>query len=117
VRFTAPSIVFTTDDGRSLECGGFQPVEAYDVCIANLDTSLERREPAEDVADALAEFPDGLTTMEVAAVMCKHLREPQREEVEDALIGAVASGGAMRLAFGNDALWVPGRREAAALAA
>src|SRR5215218_8457981 len=29
VRFTAPSVVFTTDDGRSLECGGFQPLEAY----------------------------------------------------------------------------------------
>ena len=117
VRFTAPSIVFTADDGRSLECGGFQPIEAYDVCVANLDTSLRRRGPAEDVADVLAEFPDGLTTMEVAAVMCKHLREPQREEVEDALIGQVAGGGATRLAFGNDALWVPARREAAALAA
>ena len=65
----------------------------------------------------LAAFPDGLTTMEVAAVMCKHLREPQREEVEDALIGLVAAGGATRLAFGNDALWVPARREVAALAA
>ena len=37
VRFTAPSVIFTADDGSSLEVGGFQPVEAYDVAIANLD--------------------------------------------------------------------------------
>ncbi|HWI71955.1 MAG TPA: hypothetical protein VNT55_08375, partial [Baekduia sp.] len=30
VRYTAPSIIFTTDDGRSLEVGGFQPLESYD---------------------------------------------------------------------------------------
>src|SRR4051794_14695235 len=47
VRYTAPSVIFTADDGSSLEAGGFQPVEAYDLCIANLDTSLTRREPAE----------------------------------------------------------------------
>ena len=32
-----------TDDGRRLEAGGFQPLEAYDVCVANLDPTLERR--------------------------------------------------------------------------
>jgi hypothetical protein len=32
-----------TPDGRRLEAGGFQPVEAYDVLIANLDPTLERR--------------------------------------------------------------------------
>src|ERR671922_1978951 len=64
VRYTAPSVIFTADDGRSLEAGGFQPIEAYDVCIANLDTSLTRREPAEDVGEVLAGFPDGLTTHE-----------------------------------------------------
>ena len=41
VRFTAPSVIFTADDGRSLEVGGFQPVEAYDVAIANLDRTLD----------------------------------------------------------------------------
>jgi 2-hydroxychromene-2-carboxylate isomerase len=107
VRFTAPSLVFETDDGRSLEAGGFQPVEAYDVCIANLDRSLTRREPASDAAEVLEAFPDGLTTFEVATVMAPHLQPPDREAAEDALIGVVASGAAERLAFGNDALWVP----------
>jgi hypothetical protein len=107
VRFTAPSLVFETGDGRSLEAGGFQPLEAYDVCIANLDTSLTRREPAEDVGEVLEAFPDGLTTAEVAAIMCEHLQPPALDVAEDALISLVASGGAERLPFGNDALWVP----------
>jgi len=117
VRFTAPSLVFEAADGRTLEAGGFQPVEAYDVCIANLDRSLTRREPAEDVEEVLAAFPDGLTTFEVATVMAPHLQPPDREAAEDALIGLVASGAATRRAFGNDALWIPARRAAAALAA
>ena len=32
-----PSLVFESADGRRLEAGGFQPIEAYDVLIANLD--------------------------------------------------------------------------------
>jgi 2-hydroxychromene-2-carboxylate isomerase len=107
VRFTAPSMIFTAQDGASLEVGGFQPVEAYDVAIANLDRTLARREPAGDAAAVLAAFPDGLTTGEVAAVMAPHLRAPDRDAAEDALIAAVAAGAAERHAFGNDALWTP----------
>jgi len=107
VRFTAPSVVFTAADGRSLEVGGFQPVEAYDVAIANLDPTLARRPPAEDAAEVIAAFPDGLTTAEVAAVMTHHLSVPDRDAAEDALISAVAAGAATRRAFGNDALWRP----------
>jgi protein-disulfide isomerase-like protein with CxxC motif len=117
VRFTAPSVVFTARDGSSLEVGGFQPVEAYDVAIANLDRSLTRREPTEDVGEVLAAFPAGLTTYEVAAVMAKHLQPPDRDAAEDALISLAASGEVQRRPFGNDALWTPAKREAAALAA
>jgi protein-disulfide isomerase-like protein with CxxC motif len=117
VRYTAPSVVFTADDGSSLEAGGFQPIEAYDLCIANLDVSLTRREPAEDVAEVLAEFPEGLTTYEVAAVMAPHLTAPDRDAAEDALITLAGSGGARRRPFGNDALWTPATTETAALAA
>ena len=115
IRFTAPSAVFETSDGRSLEVGGFQPLEAYDVAIANLDRSLARREPADDVTAVLAAFPDGLTTAEVAAVMAPHLTPPDRDAAEDALIHAVASGAAGRRAFGNDALWTSTAAAAGAL--
>jgi 2-hydroxychromene-2-carboxylate isomerase len=107
VRYTAPSLIFTTEDERSLEVGGFQPVEAYDVAIANLDRTLSRRPPADDAAEVLGAFPDGLTTGEVAAVMCRHLQPPDRDAAEDSLIAAVAAGRAERRAFGNDALWMP----------
>ena len=45
VRYTAPSLIFEAADGRRLEVGGFQPIEAYDVAVANLDVTLERRRP------------------------------------------------------------------------
>jgi hypothetical protein len=117
VRYTAPSVIFTAKDGASLEAGGFQPVEAYDVLIANLDRSLTRREPAADVGEVLDAFPAGLTTYEVAAVMAPHLTPPDRDTAEDALISLAAEGGAERRAFGNDALWVSALRHTSALAA
>ena len=112
MRFTAPSVVFENEDGRTLEAGGFQPVEAYDILIANLDPALHRREPATDVAEVLDAFPDGLTTAEVAAVMAPNNTAPDRDAAEDALISLAASGGATRVAVGNDALWATAERVA-----
>ena len=117
VRFTAPSVVFETADGRRLEAGGFQPVEAYDLCIANLDPALERRAPAEDAAAVLREFPDGLTTAEVAAIMAPGNTPPDHGAAEDALIATAAAGQAERRPFGNDALWTAPAAVAARLAA
>jgi len=105
VRYTAPSLVFTTADGRRLEAGGFQSTEAYDVVIANLDPTLRRRPPAEDAAEVLAAFPDGVTTAEVAAVMAPSNTPPDLGAAEDELIALAAAGGAVRVAVGNDALW------------
>jgi protein-disulfide isomerase-like protein with CxxC motif len=115
VRYTAPSLLLDTEDGRRLEVGGFQPVEAYDVAIANLDRSLTRRAPAEDAAEVLAAFPDGLTTAEVAAVMAPSNTAPDFDAAEDALIAAAAAGDARREAFGHDALWLHGARRRAEL--
>jgi predicted DsbA family dithiol-disulfide isomerase len=107
VRFTAPSLVFESGE-RRVEAGGFQPVEAYDVVIANLDPSLARRPAAERAADVLSAFPDGLTTQEVAAVMTEHLGEVDRAGAEAALIELVAGRHATRVGIGDDALWMPG---------
>src|SRR3954468_6843078 len=65
VRFTAPSVVLETADGRRLEAGGFQPLEPYDVVIANLAPTLPRRDPPPAAGEALADFSYGLTTQEV----------------------------------------------------
>ena len=104
VRYTAPSLVFDVD-GRSLEAGGFQPVEAYDVVVANLDPTLPRRAPASDPVDVLAEFPYPLASAEVAAAMTPHLGVPDLLAAETALIGAVGDGRAARTAAGNSSLW------------
>jgi protein-disulfide isomerase-like protein with CxxC motif len=104
VRYSAPSLVFESD-GRRLEAGGFQPVEAYDVLIANLDPTLERRPAPETPLQALALFPGGLVTQEVAAIMAQNNQAPDRAEAERALIELVGEGLVRRTALGDDALW------------
>ena len=59
VRYTAPSVIFESRDGGRFEVGGFQPFEAYDTGLANLDPGLERRAAPESVLEALLEFPRG----------------------------------------------------------
>jgi protein-disulfide isomerase-like protein with CxxC motif len=105
VRYTAPSLVFETRDGRRLEAGGFQPVEAYDVVIANLDPSLERQAPPADPGPLLEYFDLGLTTQEVAAIMARGNDRPDRLAAEAALLELVDAGRAERRALGDDALW------------
>ena len=105
VRYTAPSLLLTTEDGRRLEAGGFQSTEAYDVLIANLDPTLRRRPPAEDVTEVLAAFPDGVATAEVAAIMAPSNEPPDLGAAEDELIALAAAGRASRVDVGHDALW------------
>jgi hypothetical protein len=104
VRYTAPSLVFRSN-GNCLEAGGFQPIEAYDVVIANLDPTLDRREPPDDVVDVLAAFAYPLTTAEVAGVMCAHLAPVDLKGVEAGLIAAVGEGRAERQPIGDGSLW------------
>jgi 2-hydroxychromene-2-carboxylate isomerase len=107
VRYTAPSLIFEADGGRRLEAGGFQPVEAYDVLIANLDPALPRRPAAQpqDLAALLAAEPWGLTTAEVAAAMTAGNDAPDPVAAEQALVALVAEGGATRERVGEGALW------------
>jgi 2-hydroxychromene-2-carboxylate isomerase len=105
VRYTAPSLVFEAPGGERLEAGGFQPLEAYDVVIANLDSTLERRPPAEDPIEVLSAFPHPLTTAEVAAVMAEHLEAPDRVAAETALIAATGEGRVSRRPVGDGSLW------------
>lgn len=48
----------------------------------------------------------GLTTQEVAALMCEGNDVPDREGAEQALLALVDCGEAERLPLGDDALWV-----------
>ena len=111
VRFTAPSLLFRHPDGRSFEAGGFQPFEAYDLALANLDPTLERRSPPQDALTALRAFPEGLTTAEVASLRRpSDLVDADLPAAEDELARLAAEGAIDRRPAGQDALW----REAAA---
>jgi protein-disulfide isomerase-like protein with CxxC motif len=109
VRYSAPSLVFTAGAGspeeRRLEAGGFQPVEAYDVLIANLDPTLARQAPPEEPLAALQYFSDGLVTQEVAAIMAQGNNPPDRATAERMLVQLVGEGRARRIPLGGDALW------------
>jgi protein-disulfide isomerase-like protein with CxxC motif len=105
VRYTAPSLILRAGE-RTLEAGGFQPVQAYDVAIANLDTTLHREPPPQSPLSALRRFPEGLVTQEVAAIMTAGNDEPDRAAAESALIELVAEGSVSRVALGDDALWL-----------
>jgi 2-hydroxychromene-2-carboxylate isomerase len=108
VRYTAPSLVFERD-GTRLEAGGFQPIEAYDVVIANLDPTLSRRPAPADPLEALEQAPLGLVTAEVAELMRPGNFPADRGAAEDALIEAAARGEAVRVPVGDDAVWLAAR--------
>lgn len=106
VRYTAPSLIFRAGD-VTLEAGGFQPMEAYDVIVANLDPAGSRRGvPEERPEDVLAEFPLGLTTQEVAEVMRTDIEQPlDRRAAAQMLIRAVGRGAVQVEPLGDDGLW------------
>jgi 2-hydroxychromene-2-carboxylate isomerase len=104
VRYTAPSLGLARN-GLSLMAGGFQPVEAYDALVANLDPALRRQGPPDTPAPLLEQFADGLTTQEVAALMTHGNEAPDRRAAETALLELVADGAATREPLGDDALW------------
>jgi predicted DsbA family dithiol-disulfide isomerase len=113
VRFTAPSLVFERG-GERLVAGGWQPVLAYDVLLANLDPSLRRTPPPESPVPLLAHVPEGLVTAEVAALLAAGPDPiPDLEAAERALLEVVVDGGAERVPLGHDALWRLSDREGA----
>jgi predicted DsbA family dithiol-disulfide isomerase len=108
VRFSAPSVVFA-QNGTSLVAGGFQPVEAYDVLLANIDPTLHREPPPETPEPLLERFEDGLTTQEVAALLTHGNDKPDRAAAEAALLELLADGRAVREPRGAHALWTAAR--------
>ncbi len=108
VRYTAPSVCFARD-GLELVAGGFQPAEAYDVLVANLDPTLSRREAPEDPLALLEFFADGLTTQEVAALMAGNNETPDRQRAAAALTQLLAGGRVVKRPLGDDAVWEAAR--------
>jgi protein-disulfide isomerase-like protein with CxxC motif len=105
VRFTAPSVVFRVD-GRSLVAGGWQPLLAYDVVLANLDSSLDRVPPPDSPLPLVEFFDGGLTTAEVALLLADGPDPiPDRDAAERALSSLLDAGAVTRTPVGRSAIW------------
>lgn len=103
-RYTAPSLIISSPSGQVLEAGGFQPLEAYDVVIANADPQLQRT-ATEDPLEAIAGSEWPLATAEIAMITAKPLEGPDLETTEVALIALLGEGKVERISAGNGAFW------------
>jgi 2-hydroxychromene-2-carboxylate isomerase len=105
-RFTAPSLVFTRG-ANTLVAGGWQPFEAYDLCVSNLAPELPRR-PQPEPANLLAAYPAGLTTAEVAQVCRERNDDPDPGAASATLHRLEQAGAVRRTPIGDDrSLWQP----------
>lgn len=104
VRYTAPSLLMHDRNGRPLEAGGFQPVEAYDVIIANADPTLTRSTP-EGALEVLKDSDWSLCTAEIASVLAEPFSPRDDAAVEAQLIALAAEGSVIRMQAGNGAFW------------
>lgn len=103
-RHTAPTLLLTGAEGRGVVVPGFQPFEAIDVALMNLEPRLKRL-PVPELPDLLAHYPGGLSSEEVARVLADTTTPVDRPAAEIALTRLVAAGRARRTALGDDALW------------
>jgi 2-hydroxychromene-2-carboxylate isomerase len=103
-RHTAPTLVLAAEDGRTAVVPGFQPFEAADVALINLEPRLQRL-PVPELPALLAAYPGGLTSQEVARVLADTTTPADRPAAEQMLTRLAAGGGARRVALGDDALW------------
>ncbi len=71
-RYSAPSYEIRDAGGTLIVVPGFNPIEAYEVAVANLSPTLERRPAPADVRELLAWAPYPLATVEVMAITALH---------------------------------------------
>lgn len=80
-RYTAPSYELALAEGTTAATvPGFNPIEAYEIAIVNLDPTLVRRAQPDSVEALLTWASEPLATAEVAAVM-----QLEHDEARDSL--------------------------------
>jgi 2-hydroxychromene-2-carboxylate isomerase len=95
-RYTCPSYVAMTLGSGPAVAPGFQPIESYEVLLANAAPGLERRDEPSGVGEVLAWAGTPLATAEVA-LLCGMDHDEARE--------ALAEAGAVERPVGPDAYW------------
>jgi predicted DsbA family dithiol-disulfide isomerase len=93
-RYTAPSYELATAQNSTC-LPGFNPVEAYEAAIANLDPGLTRRPPPETVAELLEWADAPLATAELVQIM----QQPEAE------VRAQLAAAARGIPAGADMYW------------
>jgi protein-disulfide isomerase-like protein with CxxC motif len=105
-RFTAPSVVFRRNGDSVVVAGGWQPLLAYDVLLANFEPELERTPPPESPEPLLEYFQDGLTTAEVALLLADGPDPVPDIEVAELLLARLAEDGSVvRESVGAGSIW------------
>jgi hypothetical protein len=95
-RYTAPSYELRLDDPQAvIVIPGFNPIEAYEVAIANLAPDAARRSKPATVAELFEWAREPLATAEVAAIMQLDLQQAR----------AALSTTAIPVAVGADFYW------------
>ncbi|MBJ7328739.1 MAG: DsbA family protein [Solirubrobacteraceae bacterium] len=95
-RYTCPTYVLGDEDGPSAVIPGFNPIEVYEVVLANCGPALAQRPDPETVNEILTWAGEPLATAEVAAVA-----GVDRETARERLIGEDA----VEHPSGTDAFW------------
>ncbi len=95
-RYTCPSYIAITEATGATTAPGYQPIESYEVMLANVAPGLHRRDEPTGVAEVLAWAGTPLATAEVA-LLCGMDHDEARE--------ALVEAGAVERPVGADAYW------------
>jgi predicted DsbA family dithiol-disulfide isomerase len=95
-RYTCPSYVVQGNGSSPHAAPGFQPLESYEVLLANIAPDLGRREDPSGAAEVLEWAGTPLATVEVAALLGTDA---------DGAREALADAGAVERPSGADAYW------------
>ena len=95
-RYTCPSYVAVSEGSGPSVAPGYQPIEAYEVLLANVAPGLQRRDEPSGVGEVLAWAGTPLATAEVA-LLCGMDHDEARV--------ALAEAGATERPVGPDAYW------------
>lgn len=95
-RYSCPTYVVHHDTGNTSVIAGFNPIQVYEVILANCGPRLAQRADPETMLEVLAWAAEPLATAEVASVA-----RLDREEARERL----AREGARPQPFGSDVFW------------
>ncbi len=94
-RYTCPTYEIAAGGGR-FDVPGFRPIDVYEVALANVEPSLDRRADPQSVDEVLAWAAYPLATAEVAAVCDREIADVRVE---------LARSGARFEPVGGDGYW------------